>query len=188
MWTKIAKVVRKIVRGGDAADAFADNVQDVRTLFGAGSSWHERLLAGLSLASEVLPASASDVKDVARWANKADNAADAAKRAKAAAAREQRAQEKAAAAAGTDGVFQVTPQGVVLPKDPKYKIPANYIENEHRPGSYGEKVNGKYQERLRIDPATPPGQKGPNTSHYHLDGKGAHLSPAPGNKDPGFQK
>ena len=180
--------MRRIVRGGDAADAFADNVQDLRTLFGAGSSWHERLLAALSLASEALPASAGDVKDVARWANKADDAADAAKKAKAATARQQRAQERVTASTSADGAFQVTTQGVVLPKDSKYKIPEAYIENQKRPGSYGEKVDGKFQERLRIDPATPPGSKGPNTSHYHLNGKGTHYSPAPGSKDPGFQR
>ncbi|MBZ4421419.1 hypothetical protein [Myxococcus sp. RHSTA-1-4] len=90
--------------------------------------------------------------------------------------------------AGADNdEFRVTPDGVALPKGPKHKIPGGYIENPHRSGSYGEIVNGKFKERLRIDPPTPPGQKGPNTSHYHLDGKGTHYSPAPGDKDPGFK-
>ncbi|MFY0582088.1 RHS repeat domain-containing protein [Cystobacter fuscus] len=95
-----------------------------------------------------------------------------------------------AAKKGTDSandVFHVTPDGVTLPKGPKHKIPEAYVENPHRSGSYGEIVNGKFKERLRIDPPTPPGQKGPNTSHYHRDGKGTHYSPAPGDKDPGFQ-
>jgi len=95
------------------------------------------------------------------------------------------AAEKGAGAA--DNVFHVTPDGVVLPKGSKHKIPEGYVVNPHRPGSYGEIVNGKFKEQLRIDPPTPPGQKGPNTSHYHLDGKGKHYSPAPGDKDPGFQ-
>jgi RHS repeat-associated protein len=86
-----------------------------------------------------------------------------------------------------DDVLHVTPDGVALPKGPKHKIPDGYVENPHRPGSYGEMVDGKFKERLRIDPATPPGRKGPNHSHYHRDGKGTHYSPAPGDKDPGFQ-
>jgi hypothetical protein len=95
--------------------------------------------------------------------------------------------------AGTKGtgaandVLYVTPDGVVLPKGLKYKIPDRYVENPHRSGSYGEIVDGKFKERLRIDPPTPPGQKGPNTSHYHRDGEGKHYTPAPEGKDPGFQ-
>ncbi|MCP3102032.1 hypothetical protein LZ198_24500 [Myxococcus sp. K15C18031901] len=87
-----------------------------------------------------------------------------------------------------DDVFHVTPDGVVLPKGPKHKIPEGYFENPHRSGSYGEIVNGKFKERLRIDPPTPPRRAGPNRSHYHLDGKGKHHSPASidNDKDPGF--
>ncbi len=84
-----------------------------------------------------------------------------------------------------DDVFQITPDGVVLPKGPKHKIPDHYVENPHRPGSYGEIVDDKFKEKLRIDPATPPGQKGPNYSHYHKDGKGKHYSPRPGGQGPG---
>jgi hypothetical protein len=43
-----------------------------------------------------------------------------------------------------------------------------YVENNYRKGSYGEMINGEYSERLRIDPATLPGKKRPNHSHYHL--------------------
>ncbi|MFZ1829199.1 MAG: RHS repeat-associated core domain-containing protein, partial [Candidatus Competibacteraceae bacterium] len=86
-----------------------------------------------------------------------------------------------------DDVIHVTKEGVALPPGQKYKIPDNYVQNPHgRTGSYGEVENGKFRERLRIDPATPPGQKGPNYSHYHLNGKGTHYSPRPGDKDPGF--
>jgi hypothetical protein len=85
-----------------------------------------------------------------------------------------------------DDVIHVTPSGVAFPPGSKYQIPKNYVENPHRTGSYGEMVNGKYVERLRIDPPTPPAMKGPNHSHYHLDGKGTHYSPRPGDKDPGF--
>lgn len=86
-----------------------------------------------------------------------------------------------------DDVIHVTPDGVALPKGTKHQIPDHYVDNPYgRPGSYGEMVDGKFQERLRIDPATPPGKKGPNYSHYHKDGKRPHYSPRPGDKDPGF--
>jgi hypothetical protein len=80
----------------------------------------------------------------------------------------------------------VTKSGVALPAEIKHKIPESYVQNPHRSGSYGEVSDGKFRERLRIDPPTPAGQKGPNYSHYHLDGKGKHYSPRPGDKDPGF--
>ncbi len=83
-------------------------------------------------------------------------------------------------------VVHVTPQGVALPAGVKYEIPKNYIENKDRFGSYGEIVNGKFQERLRIDPATPPGAKGPNYSHYHRNAKSKHYSPRPEDPNPGF--
>lgn len=81
----------------------------------------------------------------------------------------------------------VTPQGVALPPLARYKILAHFVENPYRPGSYEEIVNGKFRERLRIDPATPPGMSGPNYSHYHLDGKGTHYSPRPGHLIQVFQ-
>ncbi|WP_224249694.1 RHS repeat domain-containing protein [Hyalangium gracile] len=86
-----------------------------------------------------------------------------------------------------DGVFHVTPQGVALPKGPKYEIPKSYVENPYREGNYGEIIDGKYTERLRIDPGTPTGEKGPNKSHYHINNGKKHYSPAPGEKDPGFK-
>ena len=57
----------------------------------------------------------------------------------------------------------------------------------NRAGSYGIKVNGKFVEKLRVDPATSPGMKGPNYSHYHKNGMGTHYSPQSGNLDPGFE-
>ena len=83
-------------------------------------------------------------------------------------------------------IIQVTPQGVALP--PGRKIPEGLIDNPNRPGSYGLMKEGKFQEKLRIDPATPPGKKGPNYSHYHLDNRSPHYAPGLGNKDPGFLK
>lgn len=82
--------------------------------------------------------------------------------------------------------FAVTDKGVVLSKDMKYQIPTNYIENTRLPNgtSYGIMENGKFVEKLRIDKGTLPGMKGPNQSHYHLNGKGKHYFP--GKIDPGF--
>lgn len=71
-------------------------------------------------------------------------------------------------------VFLVTKEGVVLPKGAK--IPGEFIQNAHRSSNYGVMQNGKFVEKLRIDPATPAGMKGPNFSHYHLNGSGKHLT------------
>lgn len=70
--------------------------------------------------------------------------------------------------------FMVTPQGGTLPKGTV--IRENYVQNPDRPGSYGERLpNGKFNEKLRIDPGTPSGKKGPNDSHFHLDKKEEHI-------------
>ncbi len=70
--------------------------------------------------------------------------------------------------------FTVTPDGVVLPRDAY--IPDDLMQNPYgRQGSYGRMVDGKFVETLRIDPATSPGYKGPNQSHFHLDGGKKHI-------------
>ncbi len=84
-------------------------------------------------------------------------------------------------------VIHVTPQGVALLPDAKYSIPESYVDNPYRPGSYGEVVDGKFAERLRIDPATPTGKSGPEYSHYHLNGGREHFSPKRSDSDPGFR-
>jgi len=89
---------------------------------------------------------------------------------------------------GPNDIIYVTKDGVALPPGPKYKIPDEYVQNPHRSGNYGEYVNGKYKERLRIDPPTEKGKKGPDHSHYHKNGKGKHYSPNPGDPDPGFKQ
>ncbi|MEM9103207.1 MAG: RHS repeat-associated core domain-containing protein [Pseudomonadota bacterium] len=71
VWTKLFKVGRQWYKGGSAADAFADNVRDARTLFSGKASFAERVMAGVSLASEILPVSVNDAKDVARYASSA---------------------------------------------------------------------------------------------------------------------
>lgn len=72
-----------------------------------------------------------------------------------------------------DGVFTVTKDGVVLPKG--IEIPSDLVENPYRSSSYGIIKDGKFIETLRIDPATAPGYKGPNTSHFHLNGGSKHI-------------
>lgn len=83
-------------------------------------------------------------------------------------------------------VIHITPQGIAMPVGSKYRIPEHFVENEFRPGSYGEIINGKFKEMLRVDPATPPGMKGPNYSHYHINGSRTHYSPRPGDPNVGF--
>lgn len=68
--------------------------------------------------------------------------------------------------------FIATDNGVVLPKGAK--IPNEYVQNPYRSSSYGTLENGKFVEKLRIDAPTLPGKKGPNISHFHLNGSGKH--------------
>jgi hypothetical protein len=85
----------------------------------------------------------------------------------------------------SDDVIHVTENGVALPTGDKYQIPDHYVENPHYPGhaNYGEIVDGRYQERLRID--TPSSVQ--TNSHYHLNDGDAHFSPNPRSAgDPGF--
>ncbi|WP_317126437.1 RHS repeat domain-containing protein [Pedobacter psychroterrae] len=70
-------------------------------------------------------------------------------------------------------VFTVTREGVVLPKGTK--IPDNLVENPFRSSSYGEMINGKFVEKLRIDPPTPVNMKGPGVGHFHLNGGKEHI-------------
>jgi len=87
-----------------------------------------------------------------------------------------------------NNVIHVTKNGVALPSDFKYQIPKCYLENPYRSGSYGLFTEGKFSELLRIDAPTGKGYKGPNYSHYHLDGKKTHFSPRGNDFDPGFQQ
>ena len=72
-----------------------------------------------------------------------------------------------------DTPIAVTPDGVALPKGAF--IPDDFIENPYRRGSYGIMEDGKFIEKLRIDPGTLPGFKGPNSSHFHLNGGSKHI-------------
>lgn len=75
VWTKLAKVGSKLAKGASAAEAFAGTVEDVRTLVAPDSSVGARVVAGLSLASEVLPVSGRDVYEAGSWGLKALRAA-----------------------------------------------------------------------------------------------------------------
>lgn len=72
-----------------------------------------------------------------------------------------------------NSALTVTTDGVVLPKGAL--IPDDLIENPYRKGSYGIFENEKFVEKIRIDPKTLPGFKGPNNSHFHIDGGKEHI-------------
>ena len=69
--------------------------------------------------------------------------------------------------------FIITKDGVVLPRNAY--IPDNLVESPFRSNSYGIFENGKFIEKIRIDAGTPAGFKGPNSSHFHIDGKSKHI-------------
>ena len=71
------------------------------------------------------------------------------------------------------GIFYVTKDGIVLPKGSF--IPDDLIENIHRQNSYGDVINGKFVEQVRVDPPTPVNTKGPQISHFHLKGNKEHI-------------
>lgn len=73
-----------------------------------------------------------------------------------------------------NNIIQVTNEGVAL--SPGIKIPKDLIENPYRSGSYGVILDGKFKETLRIDPPTPTGKKGPEYSHFHINGDKEHLT------------
>ncbi|MGX9987250.1 hypothetical protein [Soonwooa purpurea] len=75
--------------------------------------------------------------------------------------------------AAEKGVFTATKEGVILPKG--LNIPKEYIQSPYRSSSYGKMENGKFKEYLRVDPATPTGMKGPERSHFHIDGTKEHI-------------
>ena len=82
VWTKIGKFALKVgkkvakegfsslKKGSTYADAFSDVIDDVRTIASPVSTPGEKALSGLSLASEALPVSVSDVKDARKVINR----------------------------------------------------------------------------------------------------------------------
>ncbi|QES88698.1 FG-GAP-like repeat-containing protein [Rhizosphaericola mali] len=74
----------------------------------------------------------------------------------------------------SNDVIIVTKDGIALPKGAK--IPTEFIENQRRAGDYGFiNEGGKFESKVRIDPATPINKKGPNDSHFHLNGEKEHI-------------
>lgn len=63
VYTKAGKVIYRVIKTGDAASAFADNIKDCAVLFNNAAPLSARLKAGLSLASEFAPVSVGDIKD-----------------------------------------------------------------------------------------------------------------------------
>ena len=63
IWTKLIKLV---IKGGDVAATTAGLVSDGKTVMNPAASTGERILAGASIASEALPFSVGDAKDVAQ--------------------------------------------------------------------------------------------------------------------------
>lgn len=59
----IPKLIKLIVKGGDIAATVAGVVEDAKTVCNPKASTFDRVIAGVSLASELLPVSVGDVKD-----------------------------------------------------------------------------------------------------------------------------
>lgn len=70
VWTKIFKLGKAMLSGGDKAAEFADNINDLNTVFDKNSSFWEKTGAVVSLASEALPVSVSDAKGIGRVVSK----------------------------------------------------------------------------------------------------------------------
>ena len=78
VWTKLlkgtGKVVRKVNQKGFSSlkdkttyvEAFDNIIKDAQTVFDANASVSDRVISGISLASEILPVSLSDAKDAGR--------------------------------------------------------------------------------------------------------------------------
>jgi RHS repeat-associated protein len=79
-WTKALKAFKAIYKGGDMAEEFADNIEDAKTIFDKNASLSQKMLAVLSLVSEIAPLSASDVKDAGRVLGMVETVEDKAKR------------------------------------------------------------------------------------------------------------
>jgi RHS repeat-associated protein len=83
LWTKLVKFGVKAYKKGDVVAAATETAEDVITVFDSSKTPGERILAGLSAATEIAPVSFRDLKDgyglVAGFFKRADNAGDAGK-------------------------------------------------------------------------------------------------------------
>jgi len=76
---KTGKATAKwIVKGYDKVDEFSGIIEDATTLVSPDAGIGSRVLSALSLASEILPVSAGDLKDGYRWFRSGDKTLDAA--------------------------------------------------------------------------------------------------------------
>ncbi len=80
-WTKALKVGRAVVRGGSAVESFRGNIEDAKTLVDPNASTASRVVAGLSLASEIAPVSVDDIRSLAKLAGGTSSALKAVKQA-----------------------------------------------------------------------------------------------------------
>lgn len=158
VWTKIAKVAVKIAKEGNAAAAFADNVEDADTLFSSDATPLQRVGAGLSLISELAPVSAGDVKDVARIA---DGAIDAGKR----------------VMRGTDGAKRTGRGKNRVDPDPKAEGPHSVPKRDANGNVTG------YTEFAPTDPRNPnpfePVKRYDGTGREHTNSKSGQVVPTP---------
>ena len=120
--------VKWATKGYDKVDEFSGIADDVVTIASAEAGIGARVLSALSLASEVLPVSAGDIKSTYRWVRGADRAADAAKQAARrdysdAAGVIEKYQRKPGAAGGRRAGRDFTPQDV------KAELDANRARN-----------------------------------------------------------
>lgn len=115
VWTKLAKIAGKLLNGASAASAVAGIVDDVETLADPNESTVNRVIAGASLASEVLPVSIGDARDVYRWAKGGANAADGAVDVGRATQRARRTPSTGGSSTRPSQSHIVTESGTVLP-------------------------------------------------------------------------
>jgi hypothetical protein len=67
----ITKLVKFAIKGGDVSATFAGNIQDVATLVNSAAPPTSRILAAISLASELGPVSLGDAQDAFKILSKA---------------------------------------------------------------------------------------------------------------------
>jgi RHS repeat-associated protein len=74
-----AKGLKLVANGGNVAQTFAGVVSDAKTVMNPNASFGERALAAASIASEALPVSVGDAKDIAKGVQRLAGGGDIAK-------------------------------------------------------------------------------------------------------------
>ncbi len=70
VWMKVVKVGKALYKGGSMAEAFAGNIEDGLTVLNSNADTGDRWIAGLMLASELLPISGDDGRSLWKWGKK----------------------------------------------------------------------------------------------------------------------